>query len=58
MAEYGSGFDGKEGQLIKPGEFVEELDEWCFASDREAGDIAIIENVYGYTICYISVIYN
>ena len=44
------------GQLyvIEPGQFVEEIDAWCFDPARQVGDIAIIENPYGYSICYIS----
>ena len=40
--------------FVKPGEYVEEIDEWCFSSKRKIGDCAIIKNAYGYSICYIS----
>lgn len=40
--------------FVKPGEYVEEIDEWCFSPKRKIGDCAIIKNVYGYSICYIS----
>ena len=40
--------------LVVPGEYVKEIDEWCFSPKRKIGDCAIIENVYGYSICYIS----
>ena len=32
--------------------YVEEVDDWCFDRNRKSGDVAIIENVYGYTIVY------
>lgn len=40
--------------FVKPGEYVEEIDEWCFSPKRKIGDCAIIKNAYGYSICYIS----
>lgn len=52
MDEFGSDQMGGTGHLIKPGEFVEEIDEWCFDENRVKGDTAIIENPYGYSICY------
>ncbi len=54
MNKYGSSQGGGKLYVIKRGEFVEEIDEWCFSSNRKVGDYAIIENAYGYTICYIS----
>lgn len=42
---------------IMPGDFVAELDAWCFAEERAAGDITILELAYEgkimYTLCYI-----
>ena len=40
--------------FAEPGDYVEEIDEWCFSPKRKVGDCTIIKNDYGYTICYIS----
>ena len=37
-----------------PGDWIEEVDNWCFDRNRAVGDVAIIENVYGYTIVYFA----
>lgn len=54
MNEYGASQGGGKLYTITRGEFVEEIDEWCFSVERKVGDYAIIENPYGYSICYIS----
>ena len=54
MDEYGAWQGGGKLYVIERGEFVEEIDEWCFSTKRKVGDCAIIENEYGYSICYIS----
>ena len=54
MNEYGAEQGGGKLYVIERGEFIEEIDEWCFSSNRKVGDYAIMENAYGYTICYIS----
>lgn len=36
------------------GTWVEEIENWCLDTAREVGDSAIIENVFGKTLCYIS----
>jgi hypothetical protein len=54
MDEYGSSQGGGKLYVITPGTFAEEIDEWCFSSERKVGDYAIIENVYGYSLCYLS----
>ena len=54
MNEYGAEQGGGKLYVVERGEFVEEIDEWCFSSDRKVGDYEIIKNSYGYTICYIS----
>lgn len=56
MDEYGSEQGGGQLYIIDPGVFVEEIDAWCFSPDRQLGDYAIIENPYGYSICYISML--
>lgn len=58
MKEYGSEYNDGTLQIVKQGEYVEEIDSWCFAPGRKAGDVAIIENPYGYSICYISAVHN
>jgi len=54
MNEYGAEQGGGKLYVIERGEFIEEIDEWCFSSDRKVGDYAVIKNANGYTICYIS----
>ena len=54
MDEYGASQGGGQLYVITRGEFIEEIDEWCFSADRQVGDYAIIENAYGYSLCYIS----
>ncbi len=54
MNEYGSEQGGGQLYVISRGEFIEEIDEWCFSDERKVGDYAIIKNAYGYSICYIS----
>ncbi len=54
MDEYGSEQGGGQLYIITHGQFVEEVEEWCFSPKRRVGDCAIIKNAYGYSICYIS----
>ena len=54
MDKYGSEQGGGQLYIITPGEFVEEIDEWCFSKKRKQGDYAIIENSYGFSLCYFS----
>lgn len=54
MNKYGANQGGGKLYIIKPGDYVDELDCWCFDAEREVGDSAIIKNDYGYTIIYIS----
>lgn len=56
MDEYGADQGGGQLYIIDPGTFVEEIDSWCFDPSRQLGDYAIIENPYGYSICYISML--
>jgi len=56
MDEYGADQGGGQLYIIDPGTFIEEIDAWCFDSSRKPGDYAIIENAYGYSICYISML--
>ena len=52
--KYGAEQGGGQLYMIEPGWFVEEIDKWCFDRTRQVGDVAIIENPYGYSICYFS----
>lgn len=54
MNQYGAWQDAGKLQFVEPGDFVEEIDGWCFYRGRKIGDVAIIENIYGFTLCYIS----
>lgn len=54
MDEYGAEQGGGKLYIITSGEFVEEIDEWCFSEKRKQGDYAIIENSYGFSLCYFS----
>lgn len=56
MDKYGASQGGGQLYIIDPGDFVEEIDEWCFAPERKPGDYAIIESPYGYSLVYISML--
>ena len=56
MDEIAPGQGGGQLYLIDPGVFTEEIDAWCFDPSRQPGDYAIIENPYGYSICFISML--
>lgn len=58
MDQYGESQGGGELRIIERGVYVDEVNSWCFDPAREVGDVAIIENVYGYTIIYFSGIAN
>ena len=54
MNEYGVEQGGGQLYLVQPGEFIEEVDDWCFDRVRKVGDVVILKTAYGYTICYLS----
>ena len=54
MNKYGYSQGGGKLYVIEPGFWVEEVDNWCFDRNRRVGDVAIIKNSYGYTICYFA----
>lgn len=61
LAELMNQYGAKQGDqgagrvyFVEPGEYVKEIDEWCFSPKRKIGDCAIIKNTDGYSICYIS----
>jgi hypothetical protein len=56
MDEHGADQGGGQLYIIDPGDFIEEIDAWCFDPNRKPGDCAVIENSYGYSVCYISML--
>ena len=56
MNENGASQGGGQLYIIAPGEYVKEVDEWCFDRTRKVGDTALIETEYGYTLCYFSLV--
>lgn len=54
--KYGADQGGGQLYMAEPGWFVKEVDEWCFDRTRQTGDVAIIESIYGYTLCYFSTV--
>lgn len=54
MDQYGAEQGGGQLYFIQTGEFVKEIDDWCFDRSREVGDVEIIKTDYGYAICYFS----
>ena len=52
--DYGEAQGGGKLYAILPGEFVQEINDWCFDRTRQRGDTAIIKNPYGYSIVYFS----
>ena len=56
MDECGMEQGGGQLYIIAPGDFIEPINSWCFDPGRKPGDYAIIENVFGYSICYFSML--
>lgn len=56
MDECGMEQGGGQLFIIAPGDFIEPINSWCFDPGRKPGDYAIIENVFGYSICYFSML--
>ena len=54
MDEFGSEQGGGKLYIVFAGDFVNDIDDWCFSSERKVGDAAVIKNIYGYSVCYIS----
>lgn len=54
MNEYGANQGGGKLHTVYVGDFVREIDDWCFSPERKVGDYTIIKNIYGYSWCYIS----
>lgn len=51
-ADEGTALDGGLLQHLSQGQLVQELDEWCFASERQAGDTAVIRTECGYHVVF------
>lgn len=54
MDRYGYEQGGGQLRIIIRGEYIEEIEDWCFDPERKVGDYIIVENSYGYSLCYIS----
>ncbi len=54
MNKYAPSQGGGKLHIVEPGYWVDEVEEWCFDSNRKVGDVGVIKNSYGYTICYFS----
>lgn len=52
-ADRGSALNGGLYQNLLPGDLAEPLDSWCFAPERQAGDVELIRSQCGYHIVYI-----
>lgn len=50
----GSNTNGGEYASLATGKMVTQFNDWCFDEDRQVGDHAIVETVYGYHIMYFS----
>ena len=48
----GTALDGGAYHGIQQGQLMEELDSWCFSTERQPGDTAIIRSEYGVHILY------
>ncbi len=48
----GSAENGGLYEEVAPGDMVTEFNDWCFDSDRQAGDHGIVKTTYGYHIMY------
>lgn len=46
------------GHIIEPGYYLKEVDSWCFNPNRKEGDVAIIKTDYGYTVCFITALFE
>ena len=52
MDAYGSDQGGSQLHTVQPGDFSDEVEQWCFDETRRIGDIEIIEHDKGFSICY------
>lgn len=50
----GSNTNGGLYEDIRPGDMVEEFNDWCFDETRKAGDTGLVQTTYGVHIMYFS----
>lgn len=55
-ADRGSALNGGLYQNLLPGDLADPLDSWCFAPERQAGDVELIRSQCGYHVVYIHAI--
>lgn len=55
-ADRGSALNGGLYQNLLPGDLADPLDSWCFAPERQAGDVELIRSQCGYHVIYIHAI--
>ena len=48
----GSNTNGGLYEDVYPGQMVDTFNDWCFDTDRKAGDTGIVETTYGYHVMY------
>ena len=48
----GSNSNGGLYENVYPGQMVDTFNDWCFDTDRKAGDTGIVETTYGYHVMY------
>ena len=48
----GSNTNGGLYENVYPGQMVDTFNDWCFDTDRKAGDTGIVETTYGYHVMY------
>ena len=49
----GSSTNGGIYENVKPGDMVTEFNDWCFDSERKAGDTDIVRTSFGYHVMYL-----
>lgn len=52
--DFGSAADGGAYRQLRRGQWLPELEEWCFDESRKPGDTTIIRTAYGIHILYFS----
>ena len=54
----GSKLNGGAYYGIQEGQLIQELDEWCFSTDRKATDTAVIRSVLGYHVVMVTALHQ
>ena len=52
-ADAGSNTNGGLYENVRPGEMVQNFNDWCFDSSRKVGDTGIVESDYGYHVMFL-----